>query len=314
MRLPLIAAILASALALGSAAAAGDAGCRSSVDIDVDETPFDPPLAKVVFAEVFRAVERSDIGCEDVAGTRLSLTRVTIHWIDADHAALEVEVADGDEHRAMGRGVALVHVDRDARALAITIATTEMIEELRAQVRLARPAPAPPSPSAPPSVPPRELLSTPAAREQRWSVVPTLALDAFTRGLALLGPDTRLLIPLYGPLRANVRFGTRAALGADTPTSAFVAGGAVELAWAPRRARHELTVGARLDAFSVPFEGAQRLYAVAGLDVGGALRLGPATSLVVDAGIGRALERESGDRGPLAGVGISASAGVALAF
>lgn len=308
---------LASASAHAGPASDPDAPCRAraTLKIDVAPTPFDPPLAKIVFEHLFHELDGDggegacipELGAEALSST----ARIEVAWPNAQQAEVKVEVVQPHARRAVVRTVSLEKLPPDSRALAVTIAATELLEEIRTQLDLsrprARPAAKPPAaaPKGPAKAPPAEWLG---------GLAPTMAFEAFTSGVSLVGPDARLSVALGARVAGVLRFGTRVPIGAGT-TSAFVFGASLSASWLRRTAPIGVEAVVRLDGLSRAGPGGvdRRVEAIAASGAGAWIVLDRRARVVADVLVGASLSPTS-TRPATTGLSIATSLGVEVSF
>lgn len=304
MHVALTAALALALCATPATVVADDPTCagRASLQVDVAPTPFDPKLAKQLLAQLLHEIGKS--ACADGAPA----TRIVITWPDADHAAVSVEVRAPHGSQSATRVLDLKGLPSDGRSVALTIAATELLDGVSAQLDAARPKTAPLVPPVP-IVPKRSLPTTPVERLGAFG--PRVSFDAFTRGVALLGTDAQLSIALSTRLSSTIHVGVRAPLSAGARhESTYVLGAEFSAApWSLAR-RWGPLAQLRVDALLMPAdtEPARASVFVPAVGAGLWLRAGGRSRVTVQTSVG-VPSSPSASAGTL---GLFISAGVAI--
>ncbi len=293
MQVPLIACMTAALLCVSTVATAAEpASClhRSSMQVEVAPTPFNPALEKLVSAQLARELDDTAAAAPCATATTpspISLVRVAVRWPSERHAEVSVEIRWGNAGRAAVRGIDLTEIPPDGHALAVAIASTELLDEL-----LAHRAPAPPS--LPPR--PRPLRAAPAVpREPFGAFGIATSFVAFSHGPLLLGPDARLSFTVTPRLDVDVHFGVRAPFNSLVPATTYVFGAGLGIAPRPMSERLGVMGRVRVDGVSLPSGGlaAQETVLVPAIGVGTWIRPSSRARVIGDLAIGAPVRSES---------------------
>ncbi|MBI2392410.1 MAG: hypothetical protein HYV09_22685 [Deltaproteobacteria bacterium] len=306
MQIPLTASAVAAITLAGSVAPAARCEARPTIEIDVAPTKFDPPLAKLVAAQLSQEAD-DEVPCAAKPGLQ-TIVRIEVRWPDAEHASLRVEIRRGNTGRTAVRTIDLKHVPTDGRPLAVSIAATELVDEI---VEAERVVPTTTSATAPIMPPPR---GSPVRRERDHlgAFAPMLAFDAFTAGPTLLGADARTSFMIGPRVDATVRFGVRAPLDSSTLATSFVFGAALGVSTRALTDPWGVSGRVRVDAISLPASTqARATIAVPAIGAAAWVMLGRRARWTVDAAIGAPIRVETT---AARGLVVSFATGVALSF
>jgi len=230
MSRPLIALSLSvSLLSFGAVARAEGAAfdpeaCVAGVRVAVGPPTIDPATARQILEQI-----TSELGPQRASRCEDAATRVDVDLADPDRARVVVEAQEGEARRRIERTIDLAPIAEDGRALAIAIAVDEVAREVREQLAIRPRIPAPRPPRSPPRSEPE--LATPRLRRPSYGLGSALALDAFTTGQVLVGPDARAVALLGDHVGVVAHGGVRGALawsGAHREAWAF--GASLEVA------------------------------------------------------------------------------------
>lgn len=306
MQVPLTASVFAAITLAGSLAAAAPCEARPKLEIDVAPTKFDPPLARLVAAQLSHEAD-DEVPCAakpDLA----TIVRIEVRWPDAEHASLHVEIRRGNAGRTAVRTIDLKHVPADGRPLAVSIAATELVDEI---VEAERVLPTPTSAAAPVASPPR-ASPVRGERDHLGAFAPMLAVDAFTAGPTLLGPDARTSFMITPRVDATFRFGVRAPLDASHLATSFVFGGSLGVSTRAVTEPWGVSGRLRVDAISLPADTeARATVAVPAIGAAAWWAFGKRARWTIDAAIGAPIRVETT---AARGLVVSASTGIALSF
>jgi hypothetical protein len=306
------AALTASAIVaiglLPTVGARADCDARAKIEVEVAPTSFDPASSKLVAAQLESAVraladERREPPSEPPCAARL--LRIEVTWPDRDHADLHVEVRRGKVGWTGVRTVDLTNVPPDGRALAISIAATELVDETTEHAGTVVPATTAPTPP-----PPLRAAIRRAPRDPLGAFAPRLALEAFSDGPVLLGPDARVSFLVAPRVETAFRFGARASLDAISRAS-YVYGASVVVSARPSVHAWGVSGALAVDAIALASSNAHDTILVPALGVGAWLRLGSIARASLDASIGAPIRTEAV---AARGVVLGAALGIALSF
>lgn len=212
MRALIRAACVFALLVLAQRVRADDCTVRGSARVGLRPELAEPGLAREVTRQLGAALAARAIAlCSPEVAALLA--EITVR--DAGPDAVAVTVRDLVTDKRVERGLALGHVPRDSRALAIAIAADELLRASWAELVL-RDAPAPPSP--PPEVVTRSLVDPggPHVRTRaRAFELGVEAAGARSRRRIALGPRLRVLAFFYE--RWALHGALEAGLGAREP-------------------------------------------------------------------------------------------------
>ncbi len=313
----------------------------STIDAQADEAPHGrcvPPgsvsvrVAPFADAAISRRIESeiaSELGstpsrpCWHLPGeSRGPDIEVDVRWYDRSRARVTIVAITPQRVHYGVRDLDLEKLPDDGIPLAVAIATDELLETIGEQLahapvlqpppRDAPPAP-PPAPSPPPPPPHRRLGFGPAA-----------AIDVLGSGVALVGPDARLLVPLTSSVALSLRVGSRVAADLRSreparPTGAWIAGGALRVG--SHGGPSGFSVSAGIDATTLritgPTDTIVKTLAIARAGLSGYVTLAPGLRLMADAYVGGALSEGHAQVGPEQsrsfGQGISSGGAVGIA-
>ncbi len=215
----LVAGVLgALLLARAATATAEEHRCvrGAPVRIDVAPSEADPALARRVMEQMFSEVsppEDKDCVGDGANATAPASTlhvaaTVTVSWLAPLKAHIALELKTDKKPYAAARDVDLEPIDDEGRPLALGIAAAEMLEALTERAEadaVEKPVLAAP----PPSVVVHIDDPVPVAPTPRATMGSLLAVEHYTAGLTLIGPDLRASAPVSSHVEIGARVGIR---------------------------------------------------------------------------------------------------------
>lgn len=327
--------LLAAAAALSQAGATAEAQaedvsttwCVPPRSVSVRVAPFaDATISRRIESEITSELgSRPSTPCWRLpAESRGPDIQIDVRWYDRSRAKVTIVAITPQRVHYGVREIDLGKLPDDGIPLAVAIATDELLETIGEQLaqapalqpppQVATRAPAPARPPPPPP-PTRRLAFGPAA-----------AIDVLGSGIALVGPDAQMLVPLTSSVALALRVGAR--VSTDPPSraarasGAWIAGGALRVG--PHGRRSGLSVSAGVDATTLKITGrtdtSAETLAIARVGVGAFVVLAPGLRLTADAYFGGALGSVRAQVGPEQsrsfgqGVGGGGSVGIATLF